>query len=100
MKSNLCCTVNPYAPCSMCGGALCKLHYDTSSRCLCIICVMKWANKAIKDAIITNGEYSHNICSNALRAVTRASNYKTANMLVDKYKLTKRYKIPKMYGDA
>ena len=94
MKQKLCCQVKP-------SGSMCKY----CERLLCLDCaekgyhfkkeVITWAERAIEEAIGQDGQYSHNICSSALRAVAIKINYKEANKLVDAYQLEKLYGIPK-----
>lgn len=52
----------------------------------------------IVKAIKQNGEFSHNICSLALRGFATKHGYKAANALVKEYKLTKLFGIPQVKG--
>jgi hypothetical protein len=52
----------------------------------------------IQHAIRQRGQYTHNIISMVLRQVATEFGYAEANKLVDEFKLTRRFSIPKVEG--
>jgi len=51
---------------------------------------------SIRNAIRQNGGFTHNIISLTLRMVAADHGYAEANKLVDEFKLTRRFGIPKV----
>lgn len=104
-KIPLCCTVNPVGYCRSCKDPICDDHIGrASSKSIlpkpvrsqdCPNCVIEKAVDSIERALEANGEYSHNICSNAVRQVSYRWGKKKANKLIDEYDLTRIYKIRK-----
>lgn len=52
--------------------------------------------KDIREAVNKNGPYSHNLISATLRLIAKEKGTKSANALVDKYRLTEIYGIEKV----
>jgi hypothetical protein len=50
----------------------------------------------IQHAIRQKGQYTHNLISMTLRMVASEYGYAEANKLVDEFKLTRRFGIPKV----